>query len=664
MRLKLLVCGLTTLVPALLLAGCGVDQTNGVLPNVQSAGVSGRAYGGQQPVVGATVEVVAMGTSGYGSAGTVLSSGTTGPNGDFDIPSYTCPQSNTPVYLLGIGGNAGDGTNASAVEAAALGPCASAQKSYVIMNEITTAATAFVFSHFFPTTLGGTDAANDTIGGPSSTSGGTVTYSVGLTMANNYTYPTIVANNMGYPIEGSNGTTVEYQKILTIADILAACINSSGAKSTTETQTNCGKLFKYTQNGATTRPSDTLQAAVQMALNPTTDVTSLYNLGTTTPPFPNYLTSAPNDWTIGVSFTTAALGLAVDAGTVSTLDIDSSGKIWFPSNASGKAGAAYFDPTTQTFSGPFNTTGLVHPQQVAIDANGYVWLNDSANSTLPGYLTTSPTLTEAKSLTGTQSNALTVGGDDRINVAVTRSGTYETANVSADRSTYTLSGAKFSVPGASMAGDNKDGDALTDVDTSTNRMHYDYVDTTPTATQLGSANDDSGQVIFTGNDYIAVRSYSGGTNAKDGLCIYSSTCYIFKGGLQNQAEGIVIDGGGQLWVAEAGDQGILQVPVNSPAASGSGAVYLNPSGATNIPFNQFLHGPAAVGGGTATAPFGIGVDVAGNVWVTNAGCNTTDCAPSGNFTLTEIIGAAYPTITPVSAQITSGTNLVGTEPTY
>jgi hypothetical protein len=55
------------------------------------------------------------------------------------------------------------------------------------------------------------------------------------------------------------------------------------------------------------------------------------------------------------------------------------------------------------------------------------------------------------------------------------------------------------------------------------------------------------------------------------------------------------------------------------------------------------------------------VDVVGNVWVTNAGCAVNDCAP-GSFTLTEIVGAGFPTITPVSAQITSG-NLVGTEPT-
>ena len=65
------------------------------------------------------------------------------------------------------------------------------------------------------------------------------------------------------------------------------------------------------------------------------------------------------------------MGLAVDTGTLSTLDIDASGRIWFPSNAAGQAGAAYFDPVGQSFNGPFNSTGLVHPQQVAIDAKAF-----------------------------------------------------------------------------------------------------------------------------------------------------------------------------------------------------------------------------------------------------------------------------------------------------
>ena len=67
MRLKFVLCGVTTLIPALLLAGCGMDQMSSVTPNVVSPAVTGRSFGGQQPVTGATILVVAMGTPGYGS---------------------------------------------------------------------------------------------------------------------------------------------------------------------------------------------------------------------------------------------------------------------------------------------------------------------------------------------------------------------------------------------------------------------------------------------------------------------------------------------------------------------------------------------------------------------------------------------------------------------
>ena len=175
-----------------------------------------------------------------------------------------------------------------------------------------------------------------------------------------------------------------------------------------------------------------------------------------------------------------------------------------------------------------------------------------------------------------------------------------------------------------------------------------------------NSNDDSGQVLYTGNDYISVRSFSGSGNNKDALCIYSQArCFNLQGVTKNTGEGIAIDGGKNLWIAESSDQAVIQVPVNNPGGA-EGGIYLNSNGNNNVPNNEFMHGNS--NGGTATAPFGIGVDATGNVWVTNAGCNVSDCVP-GSFTLTEIVGAGFPTATPVSAQITSG-NLVGTEPTH
>ncbi|HEY4008928.1 MAG TPA: hypothetical protein VGM11_02170 [Acidobacteriaceae bacterium] len=634
-----------------------MNQTSAVVADVQSPGIVGRAHGGQFPVVGMTISVLAMGTSGYGSTGTILSSTTTDGNGNFSLPGYTCPQSDTQVYLLGIGGNAGYGNNPSAVLAAALGGCAAAQKSYVILNEVTTAATAFAMSHFFSTTLGGSQGANDWFGGPSTTSGGTVQYSRGLVLAGTYTIPTLISPAVGAPNQTYGNTTIEWQKINTIANVLAECINTNGA---TRAGDACTNLFKYTQNSAGVRPTDTLQAAVQMALYPTADVAKLWALIDSRAPFVG-LAAQPNDWTIGVSYTSSAVGLGVNTGTVSTLDIDGDGRIWFPSNASGKVGAAYFDPTNRTFYGPFNTTGITYPDQVAIDANGYAWYNDSASSTVAGYLVSAPTSTETVSLPNTFSNAVTIGGDDRVNVGVTNASNYRLANISADRSSYSLvPSITFTYPVASIAGDTSNGDAVATTNSVTTQLKDYYVSSAPAETDVVNSNDNSGQVIYTGNDDVGIRSYPG-SGKQDGMCIYSlAKCYNFAGSNNNSNAdvGIAIDGGKQLWVAESANGGVLQIPVNTAGATG-GAIYLN-AGGTNIPNNEFLHGDN--NGSTATAPNGIGVDVSGNVWMTNAGCTGTNCTP-GTFTLTEIVGAGYPTITPVSAQITSG-NLVGTEPTH
>lgn len=664
MRFKLMLCS-AALVPVALLAGCGMNQTAGITANVDSPAIQGRTFGGQQPVVGATISVVAMGTSGYGSRGTILYSVQTDSNGNFSFPPgvYTCPQSNTPVYLLGIGGDSGFGSNGSSVEAAALGPCAAAQQSFVVMNEVTTAATAFVLSHFFSTTLGGANAANDWFGGPSTGSLPNIQYSMGLVNGSTVTIPAIINNAAGSVNPNTSTFTVEAQKIYTIANILAACINSNGATRGTDP---CPKLFRYTTTPGGQVPSDTLQAAVQMALYPTTKMTQLYGLIPNNPAFENYLPAAPNDWTIGVSYKSSAVGLAVDPGTTSTLDIDSTGNIWFPSNAATATGAAYFNPASQTFNGPFNTTLMVHPQQVAIDANGYAWYNDSSNSVVAGYLVSAPATTKAVTIPGTLSNAVSVGSDDRVNVGVTTGALYELGDISPDRSSYSLlPGITFPFPVTSVAADMTGGEAVAITNSLTTRMDNYYVSSAPAETDVVNANDDAGQALFTGSDHVAVRSYAGSGNANDGLCIYSlSKCYTFQGGNQNADQGIAIDGGGQLWVAESGNGGVLQVPINNPGATGA-AVYVNPSGASNVPNNEFLHGASdndTADGPTAAAPYGIAVDVTGNVWMSNAGCNTVGCTP-GTFTLTEIVGAGYPTINPVSAQITSGTDLIGTEPT-
>jgi len=64
------------------------------------AAIQGNVHGGQQPVTGATIQLYAVGTSGYGSAATPLltKTVTTDQNGGFSISGdYTCPSSNRPL---------------------------------------------------------------------------------------------------------------------------------------------------------------------------------------------------------------------------------------------------------------------------------------------------------------------------------------------------------------------------------------------------------------------------------------------------------------------------------------------------------------------------------------------------------------------------------------
>jgi hypothetical protein len=65
-----------------------------------------------------------------------------------------------------------------------------------------------------------------------------------------------------------------------------------------------------------------------------------------------------------------------------------------------------------------------------------------------------------------------------------------------------------------------------------------------------------------------------------------------------------------------------------------------------------------------TSPYAVAIDGSGNIWFANASCITTgtkECTPT-SFTLSEIIGAAGPTITPLSAQMVGNGSLVGTRP--
>ncbi len=638
MRLGTIALGLF-LPAAAILSGCGMGTV--ALPGAESAAVKktikGKAFGGQQPVTGATIALYTYGSSGYGSTGTLLASTTTGSDGYFTIdPSaINCPTATTPVYILSLGGVAVTKLNGAIAEGASLGACASAAEAFVTINEISTAMLAYTFSQFF-TATNSDGTTIDHFGAPS-------TASLIVSNASSGTIPTLLNTTTGYPQASTSTMTFESAKLITLGNILATCINATNPGGTA-----CATLFKDTTPASGTAPTDTLQAVINIAQNPTLNVTKLYNLqpAAASAAFTGGLTAVPNDWTLSASYTSAAFGLGVDSSTVSTIDIDTAGRVWFPSNVSRSAGAGYFDPSTGTFSSLF-IGHVSHPQQVAIDADGYAWENDSQSAYVAGFLTTDPTdvrnLQIANPTATVVSHSVTVAADNTIRLGITASDSLPAlAEVTGKTNYAEIANSELSGEGnfaaASIAGDLNGNLAFSGQNTTkAGARNYLYNAAGVPTVQFAYAQD-AGQIAYTGTDFAEPRGGYG--PRQDGLCLYSAdTCYPLYNKAQRHPSGMAADGNGNLWMTDTDTPSVEQIPLTNGSYLTTGGVAFN---------NVFLHN--SVNGNTLIGPAGIAVDGAGNVWVSNYGCYGNGCTP-GSFVLSELIGAGAPTATPVSARL-------------
>jgi len=260
--------------------------------------------GGQQPVTGATIQLYAVGTTGYGSTPTPLigatfttSDGTGVVNGnanagnanntlaagDFTITgAYTCPTASTLVYLVATGGNPGltAGTNNSAIVLlSALGQCGSLTSStFVSINEVTTVASIYALSQFA--------SSSGNIGSVSATTAGIVNAFANVdNMVDIATGAALTTT--------TNGNTVPQAEIDTIADILVPCVNSAGP-----TSTACATLFSAATPSGGTAPTTVVGAVLDIVLNPGNNVPSLFTISTANTAFQPTLSSAPSNWTV------------------------------------------------------------------------------------------------------------------------------------------------------------------------------------------------------------------------------------------------------------------------------------------------------------------------------------------------------------------------------
>jgi hypothetical protein len=613
--------GLTTL-----LTGCGMSVSSATAgsatttPPASTASTvkaTGRVYGGQQPISGATIQLYAVGTTGLKSASIALiaSPPISKSDGTFDITGdYSCANA-TDVYLVATGGDSGSGTNSVISQVAALGSCATllanAATTYINVNELTTVAAAYALAPF------ATDYAHIGAAGVSP---------AGMTVA--FANAALLVNTDSGNAGGANlstGVTVPTAELNTLGNIIASCVNTSGSSSSP-----CSSLFSATS------ASDTFAAALAIAKSAGKPaITNLYTLANAQAPFqPSLaLASAPHDFTVGVT-------MAGSAGTLSTpygLAIDAAGNAWV-TNESGTTVAA-FSPT-----GSFATltaAGLVGPQAVAIDKNDHVWVANTAGNSVVEF---TPGVGYVPGVsTATMSGNFTAGGITAPTaLAVDASNNVWIANFNGNSvSALTSSGAPM--PNSPFTG-------------ASNNI------TVPTGIAIGGR----------GNVYVT----SGRGTVVNGSPVNSSVVNLSSSGafVSTLSQG-ALQGPAGIAIDPATNNAIVTGSTTGSSIAGAVSEFTGGSGSTAaIPVTSGLSSPAGVasdgtsiwvansapGGGLAqlaygatapmspstgfgslNTPVGVAVDPSGSVWTTNSGDNT----------LTKFIGMATPVVTPIAATL-------------
>jgi streptogramin lyase len=604
----------------LLASGCGGGSSfhpGPTSPSPENAAVNGKVFGGQQPISGAKVQLYVAGGGSYGSGAKLLLPATyTDANGAFSFTaSYTCPSDSVPAYLVASGGNPGTGKDNSAIGLlAALGTCGSLSSApSIVINEVTTVAAAWALAPFL-----GTDGQMGT------SSGNALGLVSGYASVNN-----LVDLSTGTAPGASTGTgaTIPVTKINALANILAACVNSSGTGA-------CDMLFADSTPAGGTAPTNTLDAAVNIARNPSNRVAALFALVAPTSPFQPMLSAAPPDWTLSVRYSGGGLD---GPGSVA---IDSSGNVWvanyFNSVSEFSNAGAAISP-----AGGFTGGSLRDSYGIAIDASGSIWVT---NEQTPGINGGNGSLTVLNS-----SGQVTSGADGYFGGGVyfptAAAGDTDGSIWVANYGNSTAS--KLSSSGSPISGSSGFGSPHLESPVAV------AIDGSHRAWFANYSTDDPGTVTSISADGSVVASISCCGDAPSGIAIDAITASGVLGHIwianfygSSASELELTSGGNAEVVANEISGGGLNHP-NGIALDGAGNVWLTNyhgnsitelEGAKGSAPGQALSSSSGMGlDADLSMPYGIAIDSSGNVWVSNFGSSM----------ITQFVGAATPVKTPL-----------------
>jgi hypothetical protein len=624
---------------------------------------------GTEPVVGASVYLYAAGTSGYASASIPISSPaatsaiTTDSTGGFTIPvGYSCPQLTSQVYLVASGGQVGTaGLNSNLALMTALGRCSNLSSTTVVVNEVTTVASAAALATFSADNVETGELSYQYIG--SSSANSTVGLANAFALVNN-----LVDITTGQPKFSTvaGNATAPYVTINTLADVLNACAVTSGGADGDGTV--CGNLFAYTDpvGEPSYAPTDTLQAIFDLLRPPSPNIdnklapASVFGLASLSSPYQPISSSAPNEWSLSLHYTSGGGfgGSGATASGSSALAADASGNIWITNQSINSVsewsglGAAYSPNTSGSSTGGFTAGGIYAPAAVAVDPSGYIWIVNGNG-----------TLTKLDSTGSAYSGSPYSGGgllSTGTGMAIDGSGNIW---VTSDGSPGSV--AKFNSrgiaqsPSAGYTSGIDDPSAIA-IDASGNVWVYNQSDNGGKGYFFVKLNNASGSLTIGvsqtfGFDppQLAIDKsgdvWSGGLGGVDQLVeipvdydgtestAATTTSNTTSNNYTGDPEGMAFDGSNRLWVASTGRSG-----VTSGGESISPNLFLYDSANSNSS-NEYVDTNFSNG-----AP-SVAVDASGNVWVL-----------TGNNTVAEYVGLATPVVTPLSVGVKN--NKLGTKP--
>ena len=587
------------------LAGCGIANTNSDIAKTPvsstTAVVTGIVHGGQQPVSGATIQLYAVGNTGTSSASTPLISQTvlTKSDGSFTITGLwdclnTAAYGTDPLlYLVATGGNPGlgvGGNNPALAMMTALGRCSTVSAaSFIFVDEVTTVASVYTLAPFMQ------DYAHI----------GTASANIAA-LANAFgSVPTLVntATGVSPGSAAAAGTTVPVAEINTLANAMAACINSSGTGA-------CTALFAATTPAGGSAPTETIGATLQIARSPLRNVASIYNMSGATVPFQPTLSGAPNDWSIMVKFTGG--GLAVPAG----IALDANGNAWVANAGGGSVTGLSSQGSFLTGANGYSSgSTLFGAQAVAVDKLGNVWLADTLLSSVVKLTVNNGVVLSSASFTTAVNGPTGLAIDSQNNVWVANFGDGSVTEL--NNSGVPLGGSPLTAFGTLQS---------------------------PSSVAIDAA----GNVWVTDNSASVVAKFDHNQNLLSGAG-YSDDALLAP-------VRIAIDAQGRAWVAGNGNNGAslfnangagaastpflgggLSMPT-SVAIDGAGAAWLSngvaSGGLTQIPTAA---GTATGGFGSLNAPADVAIDASGNIWTAN----------SGDDSVSKFIGLGTPAVTPI-----------------